>query len=264
MNKLVEINNHKVRVKEFKGQRVVTIWDIAMVHGVKQETIRDNFENNVAYMSAVKHYFRVEKDSDFVRDLIRNGDVSQNAVNRANDIPVFTERGYLMIAKPLTGELAWLVQEEMVDRYFAVKNMLESLSPELKVLISMELKQKQLEQEITNAKLQVAQTKEKTQILEHRVNSLDATNINGTPRQRLNDMVRKYAYENGILYPQAWKEFRRSFNTAYRTNLETKKKNYLEKHKIKQLSYPEYLERVGLIEDALRVADKMLNQSKTA
>lgn len=264
MNSLAIINNHKIRVKEFKGQRVVTMWDIATVHEVKQETIRDNFKNNEAYMIPRKHYFPVSKNSDFVRDLIRNGEVSQNAINRVNDVPVFTERGYLMIAKPLTGKLAWQVQEEMVDRYFAVKQMLESLSPQLQVLINMELRQKQLERELTATKTQMAIATQKTQVLEHRVNNLDATNIDGTPRQRLNDMVRKYAYENGILYPQAWKEFRSNFNTAYRTNIELKKSNYLEKHNIKQMSYPEYLERVGLIEDALRVADKMLNQNKTA
>lgn len=95
--------------------------------------------------------------------------------------------------------------------------------------------------------------------INHRINNLDCTNIQGTPRQRLNSMVKKYSFDKGITVPTAWKEFRKSFNTAYHTNIEQRKTNYLTKNKIKSLSFPEYLEKVGLIEDSLRVADKMLN-----
>ena len=164
-----------------------------------------------------------------------------------------TKKGCEFIAHKLTGQKGALFTAAYINRFHELEGQAKQqilptdLSPELQVLINMELKQRQIEQ--------------KTEVLEHRINSLDATNINGTPRQRLNDMVRKYAYDNGILYPQAWKDFRRNFNTAYRTNIELKKKNYQKEHGIKDLTYPEYMERIGLIEDALRVADKMLNQA---
>lgn len=177
---------------------------------------------------------------------------------------LLTRDGFSLLVMGFTGESALVWKLKYIEAFNKMEEIIKSkqaipgnLSPQLQVLINMELKQKQLEQELTA-------TAEKAQVLEHRINSLDATNIDGTPRQRLNDMVRKYAYDNGILYPQAWKDFRRNFNTAYRTNIELKKQNYLEKHNIKNMSYPEYLERVGLIEDALRVADKMLNRNKTA
>lgn len=164
-----------------------------------------------------------------------------------------TKKGCEFIAHKLTGQKGALFTAAYINRFHELEGQAQQqilptdLSPELQVLINLELKQRQIEQ--------------KTEVLEHRINSLDATNIDGTPRQRLNDMVRKYAYDNGILYPQAWKDFRRNFNTAYRTNIELKKKNYQKKHGIKKITYPEYMERVGLIEDALRVADKMLNQA---
>lgn len=164
-----------------------------------------------------------------------------------------TKKGCEFIAHKLTGQKGALFTAAYINRFHELEGQAQQqilptdLSPELQVLINLELKQRQIEQ--------------KTEVLEHRINSLDATNIDGTPRQRLNDMIRKYAYDNGILYPQAWKDFRRNFNTAYRTNIELKKKNYQKKHGIKKITYPEYMERVGLIEDALRVADKMLNQT---
>jgi hypothetical protein len=259
LNNLVLINSHQVSIKEFNNQRVVTFKDIDRVHERPGGTARRNFSQNKQRFINGVDYFVFEGEEG------RKALIQANYTNfvELNQSPNFvfyfiTESGYLMLVKSLTDDLAWQVQRELINNYFRGKKLiggLNELSPQLQVLINMELKQKQLEQDI-------ASTKQKTQTLEHRMNNLDATNIDGTPRQRLNDMVRKYAYDNGLLYPQAWKDFRKGFNTAYRTNIEQKKNNYLKKHNVKQLSYPEYLERVGLIEDALRVADKMLNQNK--
>lgn len=161
-----------------------------------------------------------------------------------------TKKGCEFIAHKLTGQKGALFTAAYINKFHEMEQNLlaplNQLSPQLQLLISMELKQKELE--------------DKTQALEHRVNNLDATNIDGTPRQRLNGIIRKYAYENGILYAQAWKEFRRYFNAAYRTNIEMRRQNYMDRNGIRKISYPEYMEEVGLIEDALRVADKMLNK----
>ena len=94
----------------------------------------------------------------------------------------------------------------------------------------------------------------------HRVDNLDLTNIEGTPRQRLNAMIRKYANLNGITYKTAWQEFTKAYNIAYRTNLKRRKTNE-EAVLLRRLTMPEYLETSGEIEDAIRVADKMLNQA---
>lgn len=248
MSNLIKINNKEIKVKEFENQRVVTFKDIDMVHERLAGTASRNFrENRNRFIKGID-YFEITKEevaTKFVGSFEEYG-FSKYAASGI----LITESGYLMLAKSLTDDLAWKVQRQLVNNYFRGKQLVNSineLSPELRLLINMELEQKQL--------------KEKTEKLEHRINNLDATNIEGTPRQRLNDMVRKYAYDNGILYPQAWKDFRRNFNTAYRTNIELKKKNYQKEHGIKNLTYPEYMERIGLIEDALRVADKMLNQT---
>lgn len=123
---------------------------------------------------------------------------------------------------------------------------------------------------LKDIRLQLKETKEqtavifqKTEELGHRIDSLDMTRIKGTPRQRLTDMVKKYAFDKGMLYSEAWHKFRSNFNRAYSINIEQRRENYLSKNNIKRLSFPDYLERVGLIEDAVRVADKMLNELDT-
>ena len=245
MSNLIKINNKDLQIKEYQNQRVVTFKDIDLVHERPDGTANKRFlDNQKRFIKKIDYFELTGNELKEVKQLPNFG----IGLNASKTI-LITESGYLMLVKSLTDDLAWKVQRELVNNYFRGKqlvNNLNELSPELQVLINLELKQRQIEQ--------------KTEVLEHRINSLDATNIEGTPRQRLNDMVRKYAYDNGVLYPQAWKDFRKSFNTAYRTNIELKKKNYQDKHGIKKLTYPEYMERVGLIEDALRVADKMLNK----
>jgi len=100
----------------------------------------------------------------------------------------------------------------------------------------------------------LAQLEDKTPIINKRIDNLDLTNIEGTPRQRLVKMVQRYANQSGITYSAAWHEFTSAYNTAYRTNLKARINRYSSK-----MSTPEYLDGVGEIEDAIRVADKMLN-----
>jgi len=101
----------------------------------------------------------------------------------------------------------------------------------------------------------LAQLEDKTAIINHRIDNLDLTNIEGTPRQRLVKMVQRYANQKGITYSAAWHDFTSAYNVAYRTNLKARINRYSSK-----MSTPEYLDGVGEIEDAIRVADKMLNQ----
>ena len=106
---------------------------------------------------------------------------------------------------------------------------------------------------------QIAATTEKVTTVEHRVDSLDAVNLEGDLRQRLNKMIRKYAHDTGLGYGAAWNEFKRRFNTAYSTNIELMKTNHY-KQTGKELSTPRLLEEKESLEDAIRVADKMLNK----
>jgi len=92
------------------------------------------------------------------------------------------------------------------------------------------------------------------QVLQHRVNNLDHVNIIGDKQQQLNALVRKYALNNGLAYVTAWRHFVQAFNTSFHTNLELLKTNY---HK--KVSTPQYLAATERLDDALRVADKMLN-----
>jgi|SRR5690625_475820 len=115
-------------------------------------------------------------------------------------------------------------------------------------------------QSMKELRSKVDQQDRKLETVSHRLDNYDKIDQLGDLQQRLNGMVRKYAAQNGIAFPEAWRHFTRGFNNAYRTNLKSLIKNYKEKHGLKTLTAPQYLSMSGRLEDAVRVADKMLNQ----
>lgn len=104
-----------------------------------------------------------------------------------------------------------------------------------------------------------------TQVLTHRVNSLDAINMEGDLRQQLTKMVNKLAFERGISFSKAWHLFYQAFNTAHHANLKSRMTRYSKRvGRPKSVTGPMYLEETGLLPDAIRVADKLLNVVRKA
>lgn len=118
-----------------------------------------------------------------------------------------------------------------------------------------------LQLEVERMKDELEKVKAENEIMKYRIENIDCTNIEGSLRDRLNRMIRLHATQKGIYFNKAYRNFIQSFNTAYRTNLELRMTNYCKDRGIKEVSTPEYLERMGLLEDAIRVADKLLNRS---
>jgi len=242
VNELININGKSIQLKEYQGQRVVTFKDIDEVHGRPDGTARRNY---------YKNQNKFIEGKDFI---VRNSYEAKTeyGITSPNGLNLITESGYLMLVKSLTDDLSWQVQRQLVDTYFRVKNdpMLELMMKD--PIMAMRYSQIQMENRIKEAET-------KTQLIETRLNNIDAIDLQGDDQQKLNAMIRKYALQKGFLYNMAWSEFKKAYNTAYRANLELAKENYMKKNKVKRLSLPQYLKAVDKLPDALRVADKMLN-----
>jgi hypothetical protein len=244
MNELMKIGNTDIQIKEFQGERVVTFRDIDEIHERPDGTASRNFRQSKERFIEDKDYYRLTaaelKATNFVE------------LNSPNGITLITESGYLMLVKSLTDDLSWEVQRKLVDTYFRVKKdpMLEMMMKD--PIMAMRYQQIQMEERIQKAE-------SKTQLIETRLNNIDAIDLHGDDQQKLNAMVRKYAFQKGFLYNRAWADFKQAFNTSYHTNLELLMENYKKKNHIKNLTLPAYLKYADKLQDALRVADKMLN-----
>lgn len=107
----ITINSTNLPIREFNGQRVVTLNDIDEVHNRRSGTAGRNFrENRNRFIEGVD-YFR------------RNSSEVQNeyGITAPKGLILITESGYLMLVKSFTDDLAWKVQRELVNNYFRGK-----------------------------------------------------------------------------------------------------------------------------------------------
>lgn len=115
------------------------------------------------------------------------------------------------------------------------------------------------QQNVANEKRMI-QLEQQVSTVNHRLDNIDRIDTVGDLQQRLNKMIRRYAHQERMPISNAWKAFTEAFNTAYKTNLKLKITNYKEKHGLKDLTRPQYLSMTNQLEDAVRVADKLLNK----
>ncbi|WP_257147129.1 antA/AntB antirepressor family protein [Bacillus thuringiensis] len=117
-----------------------------------------------------------------------------------------------------------------------------------------------LAQQNMESERRMVQLEQQVTTVQHRLDNYDRIDTIGDLQQRLNKMIRRYAHQERMPISNAWKAFTEAFNTAYKTNLKLKITNYKEKHGLKDLTRPQYLSMTNQLEDAVRVADKLLNK----
>jgi phage regulator Rha-like protein len=121
MQDYIKVNNRDLKIKEYKGERIVTIYDVAQLHEISNRTIKENFNNNKQYLKQNEDYFILSK-VDYEKFVNEKLGKEYNAIK---EVILFTEQGYLLIVKSLTGEKAWEVQRQLIKAYFKVKEIKE-------------------------------------------------------------------------------------------------------------------------------------------
>ena len=108
---VVTIQNTRLPIVEYRGQRVVTFALIDQVHERPEGTAKRNFSDNRDRFRAGEDFFLIPKSE---ADGFRTFGIE--VPNRG--LTVLTEHGYLMVVKSLTDDLAWTVQRQLVNSYF--------------------------------------------------------------------------------------------------------------------------------------------------
>ena len=92
-------------IREYKGQRVITLADIDRVHKRPEGTARKRFNDSRKHFIEGEDMFTISPD-EFRRAF---GEHSMD-LRQQNNVILLTESGYLMVVKSLTDDLAWRVQ----------------------------------------------------------------------------------------------------------------------------------------------------------
>jgi len=109
----VTINNQEVTPLEYKGQRVVTFAMIDQLHQRPEGTAKRNFGENRHRFLEGRDYFALATQDEF-----RTESLATAFPPRTPSGTLLTEYGYLKLVKSFTDDLAWEIQDMLVDRYF--------------------------------------------------------------------------------------------------------------------------------------------------
>ena len=148
MNNLIPI--------EFKNQNVITTELLAEVYGTDTKNISKNFSRNIGKFEENKHYYLLEGEE--LKEFKGNRLLDDN-LKFASKLYLWTERGANRHCKILDTDKAWEQFDNLEETYFKVKEYgslnTQALSPQLQELINIELKQKQMEQDIAENKQEI-------------------------------------------------------------------------------------------------------------
>lgn len=115
---------------------------------------------------------------------------------------------------------------------------------------------------LARLRLDNEEIRKEQKIQSSRIDTLNGVCTEGTKRQKLVAMVQAYAVKSGLTFREGWHRFRAAYNTAFHTSIGNLIAYYMKENGFKKKpGTPEYLEKKGLLDDALRIADKLLNGS---
>lgn len=117
MAELVKIEGTELAIREYNGQRVVTLKDIDRVHEKKTDTAKKSFQKHKKHFILGEDYFEITR-----RELGERYSPKEKIMgNPSLTTYLLTESGYLMIVKTFTDDLSWQVQRQLVNAYFKAK-----------------------------------------------------------------------------------------------------------------------------------------------
>lgn len=122
----IQIMETQINIKEWNGQRVVTFSDVDTAHKRSIGTAKRSFAKHRNKLINGEDYFIV-KPSDFEKYAECTLEGYGKIPNRG--LTLLTESGYLLLVKSLTDDLAWQVQRQLVNSYFKLKEVAETVVP---------------------------------------------------------------------------------------------------------------------------------------
>lgn len=133
----------------YNGENVLTSVQLAECYGVDRKILNNNFARNKDKYIENIHYYKLEGEA---LKAYKEGIPQIEEQLKFTPVLVFwTEKGCLLHSKSLNTDTAWAVYEQLVDTYFRAKTLelqLSNLSPQLQLLINVEMQQKAFKEEI--------------------------------------------------------------------------------------------------------------------
>jgi hypothetical protein len=244
-----------VAVVEYNNERVLTTEQVSDGFECEPKQIKQNYNNNKERFIEGKHFYKLEGDE--LRNFKHRVENFDLVGKNANILYLWTKRGVARHSKMLGTDRAWEVFDCLEENYFNPQT--KSMS-QLDILVESAKALQAHERELARLRMDNEEIRKEQKIQSSRIDTLNGVCIEGTKRQKLVKTVQAYANKNGLTYREGWHRFKVAYNTAFHTNIGNSISYYMKETGLtKKPSVPEFLEIKGLLDDALRIADKLLN-----
>lgn len=242
------------------------------------ELVQVNNEQVVTNSLKVADVF--EKEHRHVLDSIRQILAAENSAarffyettyeNRGKQYPMYlmNRDGFSLLVMGFTGAKAMQWKIKYIEAFNAMEEQLKAQQEpksQIDILVESAKALQRQERELARLRLDNEEIRKEQKEQGKRIDDLNGVCTDGTKRQRLVALVNAYARKSGVTYDRAWRDFKVAYNTAFHTSISLCRANYVKQNGLtKKPSVPEFLEAKGLLGDALRIADKLLNSTPVA
>lgn len=210
----------ELKIIQHRGIRVLTTQQLADAYKTDSQVITNNFNRNKDRYLENKHFICSIGDELRHFKTENQNDLSLKGVSK---LYLWTEKGAFLHAKSLNTDVAWEVYDRLVDSYFnqpkvpvtimpPTPNPIQELSPQLQLLISMELKLKEQDAKFT--------------ALEAMISAGAEQDFNMWVINSIKKIAESGSFEgNQFRYQTVWSESYKRLTDKARCNLDTLLKN---------------------------------------
>ncbi|MDD6133269.1 MAG: Rha family transcriptional regulator [Selenomonadaceae bacterium] len=250
MSNLVEVRNQQVvasskQVAEHFGKRHDKLFfEIGRMYGelvADKEGVAQNGGHPMFYLNEYVH----PQNKQTYQEYLMNRD------------------GFSLLVMGFTGKKALEWKLKYIEAFNAMEKQLrEQTKPktQLDILVESAKALQEQERRLARTELDIEDIKKQQQIQSSRIDTFNCVCTEGTKRQKLVSMIQAYAAKKGLTYREGWHRFKAAYNTAFHTSIGNSISYYVKENGLKKKpSVPEFLEKKGLLDDAMRIADKLLN-----
>ena len=109
----------------FKGKgKSMLAKDIANFHGKELFKVNEIINNNLNRFKVGVDIIDLKTNDNFLILLKDNEILSQNSINRSNNVYLLSERGYAKLIKMFNDDLSWELYDKLLDEYFEMRKFL--------------------------------------------------------------------------------------------------------------------------------------------
>ncbi|QEZ67456.1 hypothetical protein D4A35_00360 [Paraclostridium bifermentans] len=212
-----------------EGEKVVLAKTIAEIHEVELRDINKLINNHLDEFEEGIDILDLKYNEDFAVIAKNSGLYTQNGINASANIYLLSEQGYHALVSLMRTEKSKEIRRKLRREYFAMRKVikeesskLDELSPQLQLLIGMELEQKKLKKQLDEVNHHALEAEAEIKEIRQVVN-LDTTNWRNETRTLIAKIARK---QGDLKYIRDFtNESYELLNKRFGVSLETRLKN---------------------------------------